>query len=52
MAVREALHRQAGLAAVAEWEQEHGALTKDEMNEARLRVQAQTQTPPKRRHPD
>lgn len=40
-AAREALQRRAGLAAVAQWEQQHGRLTPEEMADARLRVQAQ-----------
>jgi hypothetical protein len=37
-AARRALLADDGLAAVAEWEAEHGALTDDEMQEARRRV--------------
>ena len=51
MAAREALHRQAGLAAVAEWEEQLGPFTPAEMNEARLRVQAQLRKPPASRRP-
>ena len=40
-AARVALRRRAGLAAVAEWEAEHGRLTREEMRQARLRVRAQ-----------
>jgi hypothetical protein len=40
-AAREAQRRRAGLAAVAQWEKEHGPFTEDEMNEARRRVRAQ-----------
>lgn len=40
-AAREALQRQAGLAAVAQWEKEHGRFTREEMNEARQTVSAQ-----------
>lgn len=40
----EALRRQAGLAAVAEWEKQHGALSEEEMKEARRRVGAQLRT--------
>ena len=40
-AAREALQRQAGLAAVADWEREHGAFSADELEEARQRVLAQ-----------
>ena len=44
-AAREALHRQAGLAAVARWEERHGRFTAEEMNEARRRVREQIRTP-------
>ena len=40
-AAREALQRRAGLAAVAEWEKQHGSLSAKEMEEARRRVRAQ-----------
>ena len=40
-AAREALHRRAGLAAVARWEKQHGRFTAEEMNEARRAVLAQ-----------
>ncbi len=40
-AAREALKRRAGLAAVAEWEKQHGRLTEEEMETARRSVQAQ-----------
>ena len=40
-AAREALQRRAGLAAVAQWEKQHGCLTAEEMNEARRTVRAQ-----------
>lgn len=43
-AAREALQRRAGLAAVAEWETQHGRLTAEEMNEARRNVRAQIRT--------
>ena len=43
-AAREALHRRAGLAAVALWEKQHGRLTEQEMNEARRNVRAQFRT--------
>jgi hypothetical protein len=39
-AARRALRRQDGLAAVREWERQHGQLTDKEMEEARSRVQA------------
>ena len=51
MAAREALHRRAGLAAVAEWEEQHGPFTPAEMNEARLQVRAQLRKPPASRRP-
>jgi hypothetical protein len=41
VAVREALQRRAGLAAVALWEKQHGRFSAEEMDEARRRVQAQ-----------
>jgi hypothetical protein len=44
-AAREALRRRAGLAAIAEWEKQHGRLTAEEMNEARRNVRAQLRTP-------
>lgn len=40
-AAREALQQRAGLAAIAEWEKEHGLLSAEEMDEARRRVRAQ-----------
>ncbi|MDX2178560.1 MAG: hypothetical protein SFV18_03140 [Bryobacteraceae bacterium] len=48
-AAREALHRRAGLAAVAQWEAQHGRSTAEEMEQARRRVAAQLRTPPVRR---
>jgi predicted transcriptional regulator len=42
-AAREALQRRAGLAAIAQWEKQHGRLTTEEMNEARRSVRAQLQ---------
>lgn len=44
IAAREALHRRAGLAAVAQWEKQHGAFSTEEMNEARRTVLAQLRT--------
>jgi hypothetical protein len=44
-AAREALQRQAGLSAVALWEEEHGRFTAEEMAEARRSVRAQLKTP-------
>ena len=43
-AARQALRRQAGLAAVASWEKQHGRFTADEMREAYRRVRAQLRT--------
>lgn len=51
MAARETLQRQAGLAAVARWEEQHGPFTTEEMNEARRRVRAQIRTPRTGRRP-
>jgi hypothetical protein len=45
MAARETLQRQAGLAAVARWEDQHGRFTVEEMDEARRRVRAQLRAP-------
>ena len=44
-AAREALQRRDGLAAIAQWEKQHGRLTEEEMNEARSNVRAQLRTP-------
>ena len=41
VAAREALHQRTGLAAVAQWEKQHGRFTAKEMDEARRNVQAQ-----------
>jgi hypothetical protein len=43
-AAREALRRRAGLAAVGQWEEQHGRFTAEEMNEARRSVRAQLRT--------
>ncbi len=43
-AAREALRRRAGLAAIAQWEKQHGPFTAEEMSEARRRVRAQLRT--------
>ncbi len=40
-AAREALRRRAGLAAIAEWEKEHGPFSAEETNKARSSVRAQ-----------
>lgn len=45
IAAREALLRRAGLAAVEQWEKQHGRFTADEMDEARRRVRAQIRAP-------
>jgi len=44
VAAREALQRRAGLAAIAQWEKQHGRFTAEEMNEARRSVRAQFRT--------
>jgi hypothetical protein len=44
-AARGALKQRAGLAAVAQWERQHGSFTAEEMSDARRRVQAQLKTP-------
>jgi hypothetical protein len=50
-AAREALQRRAGLTAVAEWEKQHGAFTREEIDEARRRVRAQLQASRPSRRP-
>jgi hypothetical protein len=50
-AAREALQRRAGLAAVAEWEKQHGPFSAEEMEEGRRRVRAQLRTPRASRRP-
>ena len=50
-AARETLQRQAGLAAVALWEKQHGRFTTEEMKEARRRVRAQLRTSRTARRP-
>ena len=50
-AAREALRRRAGLAAVAQWERQHGRLTAEEMNQARTRIHAQLRKPRAVRRP-
>jgi hypothetical protein len=50
-AAREALQRRAGLAAIAQWEKQHGRLTAEEMDEARRNVRAQLRTPRALRRP-
>jgi hypothetical protein len=49
-AAREALQRRAGLVAVSQWEEQHGRLTAEEMDEARRSVRAQFGTRRVRRH--
>jgi len=43
-AARKALQQRVGLAAVAQWEKQHGRFTTEEMNEARRTVRAQLRT--------
>lgn len=50
-AARDALKVRTGLKAVAEWENEHGAFTQEELNEARRHVRAQLRTPRTVRRP-
>ena len=50
-AARDALKIRAGLEAVAEWELEHGAFTKEELAEARRHARAQLRTPRTIRRP-
>jgi hypothetical protein len=50
-AAREALRRRAGLAAIDQWEEQHGRFTEEEMNEARRNVRAQLQTSRTARRP-
>jgi hypothetical protein len=45
LAAREALQRRAGLAAVSQWEKDHGRFTAEEMDEARRSVRAQIRRP-------
>jgi hypothetical protein len=51
MAARQALQRRAGLAAIAEWEKQHGPFTTEEMEEARRNVRAQLRIPRTARRP-
>ncbi len=46
-ATREVLRRKAGLAAVEQWEAQHGAFTEEEMKQARHRVQHQMKASPR-----
>ena len=50
-AAREALHRRAGLAAVAQWEKQHGRFTAEEMNDARRNVRTQLRSTSRARRP-
>ena len=50
-AAREALRRRAGLAAIAEWEKQHGRFSAEEMDDARRRVRAQLQAATRVRRP-
>ena len=50
-AARQALRRRAGLAAIAQWEKQHGSFTAQEMEEARRSVRAQLRTPRTLRRP-
>ena len=50
-AAREVLQRRAGLAAIAEWEQQHGAFSDEEMEQAHRRVGAQVRASRKVRRP-
>jgi hypothetical protein len=50
-AARAALQRRAGLAAVTEWEKQHGQFSTEEMVEARRNVRAQLRTPRTVRRP-
>jgi len=50
-AARRSLRIRDGLAAVAEWEAEHGAFTDEEIEEARRRVRATHARRPPRRRP-
>ena len=50
-AARIALQQRLGLAAVAQWEKQHGRFTAEEMNEARRTVRAQLRTSRKVRRP-
>jgi hypothetical protein len=51
VAAREALQRRAGLAAIAQWEKQHGRFTAKEMEEARRSVQAQIRTAKRLKRP-
>lgn len=50
-AARETLQRRAGLAAIDEWEKQHGAFTVEEMDEARRKVVKQLRMLPTVRRP-
>lgn len=51
IAAREAVQRRAGLAAVAQWERQHGRLTPEEMAQAHRSVRAQLRGPRTVRRP-
>lgn len=48
--IHENLQRRAGLAAVAQWEKQHGRFSPEEMEEARRSARSQFQTAPRGRH--
>ena len=50
-AAREALQRRAGLAAIGDWEKQHGPFSAEEMDQARRRVRAQLRTARAARRP-
>ena len=50
-AAREALRSRAGFAAIADWENQYGRFTTEEMDDARHRVQAQLRAARKLRSP-
>ena len=50
-AAREALRRRAGLAAIEQWEKQHGRFTVEEMDEARRSVREQLRAPRRTRRP-
>jgi hypothetical protein len=50
-AAREALGQRAGLAAIAEWERQHGRFSAEEVDDARRRVRAQLGAAPNVRRP-
>ena len=50
-AAREALRRRAGLAAIEEWEKQHGRFSAEDMDDARRRVRAQLRAARRVRRP-